>query len=302
MHILSNVRRVLAIFLALNIIAARGADTPSDDALQSLVQAEKNFAQMAVEKNIRDAFLANLADDGIVFDPGPVNGKQVYEKRSASDAQLTWRPIFADVARAGDIGYTTGPWEFKKNKGDEKPVAYGQFLSVWKKQTDGKWKVVLDGGVDNPAPINKQPSAEIEPNELATRDEIDLKIARRALAAAEKEFEIASEKDAGAALIDASAPNIRVFRNGRFPAVGRDAAQLMIGYDHGKLKAKTAGSGISRSGDLAYSYGEYTNERLDGIEHGYFVTIWRMSVGRDWKLAVDVRKHDPPAEKKAKPE
>ncbi len=297
MQILSNTRKVFVIFLAL-AAAARGADTAGENALQSLVKAEKNFAQRSVEKGVRDAFVANLADDAIVFDPKPVNGKQLYLKRPTSDTQLNWQPIFADVARAGDMGYTTGPWEYKKSKGDEKPSAYGQFVSVWKKQPDGKWKVVLDGGIDNPAPVNKQPPVEVLPNELASRDKIDLKTARRELAAAEKEFDAASAKDAGVALIDAAAPNIRVFRSGRFPAVGRDAAQLMLGYDHGKLKAKAAGGGISRSGDLAYSYGEYTNERLDGVEHGYFVTVWRMSMGRDWKLAVDVRKHDPPAEKK----
>ena len=297
MQILSNTRKVFVILFAL-AVAAHGADTAGENALQSLVQAEKNFAQMSVEKSIRAAFLANLADDAIVFNPGPVNGKELYQKRPVSEAQLNWQPIFADVARAGDLGYTTGPWDYKKNKGDPKPSAYGQFFSVWKKQADGKWKVVLDGGIDNPAPVNKQPPVEILPNELAGKDAIDLKTARRALAAAEKEFDAASAKDAGAALIDAAAPNIRVFRNGRFPAVGRDAAHLMIGYDHGKLKAKAAGSGISRSGDLAYSYGDYTNERLDGVEHGYFVTVWRMSVGGEWQLVVDVRKHDPPTDNK----
>ncbi len=298
MHILSYIRKVFVVAFALALSAAAG-ETPGQTPLHSLVQAEKNFAQMSVEKGIRAAFLANFADNAIVFDPGPVNGKQLYQKRPASDAQLTWQPIFADIARVGDMGYTTGPWEFKKNKGDEKPSAYGQFLSVWKKQTDGEWKVVLDGGIDHAAPVNKQPPVEIVPNELASHDEINLKTARRALAAAEKEFDTASEKDASAALIDAAAPDIRVFRNGRFPAVGRDAAQLMIGYDHGKLKAKAAGGAISRSGDLAYSYGEYTNERLDGVEHGYFVTIWRMSVGGEWQLAVDVRRPDPSAGKKA---
>jgi ketosteroid isomerase-like protein len=297
MQILSKAWKVSVILLALAALG-RSAETSAENALQSLVAAEKNFAQMSMEKGMREAFLANLAEDGIVFDPGPVNGKKLYAKRPASDALLSWQPIFADVARAGDLGYTTGPWEYKKNKGDEKPSAYGQFFSIWKRQNDGKWKVVLDGGVDNPAPVNKQTSVEILPNELASRVEIDLKTARRAFAAAEKEFDAASATDAGAALIDASARNIRVFRNGRFPAVGRDAAQLMIGYDHGKLKAKGAGGGISRSGDLAYSYGAYTNERLDGVEHGYFVTVWRMSVGGDWKLAVDIHKHDPSPEKK----
>jgi ketosteroid isomerase-like protein len=296
MQILSNASKVCVIWLAL-VAFGRGAELSAENALQSLVAAEKDFAQMSVEKGMREAFLANLADDGVVFDPGPVNGKTLYAKRPVSDAQLSWQPIFADVARAGDLGYTTGPWEYKKSKGDEKPSAYGQFFSIWRRQGEGKWKVVLDGGVDNPAPVNRQTPVEILPNELASRVEIDLKTARRAFAAAEKEFDAASAMDAGAALIDAAARNIRVFRSGRFPGVGRDAAQLMIGYDHGKLRVKRGGGGISRSGDLAYSYGEYANERLDGTEHGYFVTVWRISVGGDWKLAADIRKKEPPAEK-----
>ena len=297
MHILPEAGKVFAALLVFTTTSL-AADPADENALQSLVQAEKNFAQMAMEKGIRDSFLANLADDGVVFDPGPVNGKEVYLKRPISDARLTWEPIFADVARAGDLGYTTGPWEYKSSSSDEKPSAYGQFLSVWKKQADGNWKVVLDGAIDNPAPINKQPPAKILPNESANSPAIDLKTARRALAAAEKELDAASARDAGAALLDVAAENIRVFRNGRFPAIGRDAARLMIGYDHGKMTAKRGGGGFSRSGDLAYSYGEYTNERLDGVEHGFFVTIWRMSMGGDWKIAADVRKAQPAEQKK----
>jgi ketosteroid isomerase-like protein len=296
MQILSKLPKLFSVLLAGS--TTLGLESSVDNALQSLVQAEKNFAQMAMEKGIRDSFLANLADNAVVFDPGPANGKEVYLKRPVSDARLTWEPIFADIAHAGDLGYTTGPWEYKSSSSDEKPSAYGQFLSIWKKQADGNWKVVLDGEIDNPAPINKQPPAEILPNESATSSAIDPKTARRALAAAEKKFDAASARDAGAALLDVAAENIRVFRNGRFPAVGRDAARLMISYDHGKMTAKRGGGGLSRSGDLAYSYGEYTNERLDGVEHGFFVTIWRMSMGGDWKIAADVRKAHPAEEKK----
>jgi ketosteroid isomerase-like protein len=277
--------------------AAFGAEQ-AGDALTSLVQAEKNFARMSSKQGIRDSFLANLADDGIVFEPGPVNGKELYTKREPSDAQLTWDPIFADVSLAGDMGYTTGPWEYRKKKTSDKPSAYGQFFSVWMKQADGTWKVVLDGGVDNPAPITKEEPGPIAPNEFASKTPVDLKTARKSLAKAEKEFDDAAAKNAGAALIAAAAENVRVFRNGRFPAAGRDAAQLMIGYDHGKLTSKRLGGNVSASGDLAYSYGEYSNERQDGTERGYYVTVWRMSIGGDWQLAVDVRKKEPPAEKK----
>jgi ketosteroid isomerase-like protein len=298
MQILSKARGLFLFLCALSS-SAYAQEPATDDALQSLVAAEKSFAQMSLEKGMREAFLENLADDAVVFDPGPVNGKELYRKQVASDDSLSWEPIFADIARSGDMGYTTGPWEYKKNKADEKPGAQGQFVSIWKRQADGKWKVALDGGIPNPPPTSKTSAVEILPNESSGPANVDLKAARNALAAAEKEFNEASAKDAGTALIAAAADNIRVFRSGRFPAVGRDAAQLMIGYDHGRMRAKRAGGGISRFGDFAYSYGEYTNERPDGVEHGYFVTIWKMSVGGDWQLAADVRKTQPQEEKKS---
>jgi ketosteroid isomerase-like protein len=288
------------LMLALLLFAgfALAADSP-EDALRSLVEAEKNFAQMASEKGIRDAFLANLADDAVLFDPGPVNGKELYRKRPPSDARLTWQPIFADVARAGDIGYTTGPWEFKKKSSDEKPAAYGQFFTIWKKQADGKWKIAIDAGIDTPASTEKPSDSTNESSGLSSNNTIDLKTARLALDAAEKEFDQACAKDAGTALIAVADPNIRVFRNGRFPAMGRDAAQIMIGYDHGKMTMKHLGGGVSRSADLAYSYGEYSTERLDGVERGVFVTIWKMSLGGDWRVVADIRKSESAPEKKA---
>ena len=72
----------------------------------------------------------------------------------ASDKRplLNWYPIVADIARAGDMGWTTGPWEFKSDIKEAKPVAFGNFLTVWKKQADGTFKFAIDLGISNPQP------------------------------------------------------------------------------------------------------------------------------------------------------
>ncbi len=286
MRILSKALKLfsIAVSLCATPLWAQGAPT----VLQSLLNAEVNFARMAAEKGTRDAFLANLADDAVIFEPGPVNGKQSWLKREPSQSTLSWQPIFADVARADDLGYTTGPWEFRKNSSDTKATAYGQFVSVWKKQPDGTWKVVADIGTENSAPLGNLSIEEIEHESLGNAT-IDVKSARRALASAERKFSDASASDTVGALIAAASDNIRVFRNGRFPAIGKEAAQLMLSYDHGRMTAKELGSGISRSGDLAYYYGEYSTKRLDGIERGSFIMIWKTTSGDDWKLVVDLR-------------
>src|SRR5256714_895333 len=114
---------------------------------RALVQMEHDFAKAAATRGTRDAFLEFLADDGIIFQPGPVNGKKFWTERQPRKGLLSWEPIFADVSRAGDLGYTTGPWEFRPNGPEDQPVAFGQYFTIWKKQSDGSWKAVLDRGV-----------------------------------------------------------------------------------------------------------------------------------------------------------
>src|ERR1041385_6183656 len=120
---------------------------------RALVEMEHAFAKAAATKGTRDAFLEFLADDGVIFQPAPVNGKRFWTERQPRKGLLNWEPAFADVSRAGDLGYTTGPWEFRPNGPDDKPVAFGQYFTVWKKQSDGSWKAVLDRGVSTDKPF-----------------------------------------------------------------------------------------------------------------------------------------------------
>lgn len=104
--------------------------------LQSVVETERSFARMSAERGIRESFLAYIAEDGLLFRPGAVNGRKWMLEHPVPASQkrplLSWQPAFADVARAGDLGYTFGPWEFKEDITDEKPVGYGHFVTVWK--------------------------------------------------------------------------------------------------------------------------------------------------------------------------
>lgn len=74
---------------------------------------------------------------------------EVYPKRLdplfASGKQLRWAPELAEGG-AG-YGYTTGRW--RALKGDE-VVAAGRYVTVWKRQAGGGWKVIFDHGDDDP--------------------------------------------------------------------------------------------------------------------------------------------------------
>ena len=114
-------------------------------ATNEVIRAEKLFAQMALDKNARDAFLANMCDKSVIDVQGKfVKGIPVYEKQNIDTAgKLIWSPLFAAMAASGDIGYTSGPWLYRTGGKD---IAFGNYATVWQKQPGGKWKFLIDLG------------------------------------------------------------------------------------------------------------------------------------------------------------
>ncbi len=73
-------------------------------ALQSVVDTERSFARTSAERGTRESFLAYIAEEGLLFRPGAVNGKKWLLEHPVPPSQkrplLSWQPAFADVARA----------------------------------------------------------------------------------------------------------------------------------------------------------------------------------------------------------
>ncbi len=133
---------VLSLFLVSSAVAA-------DAGLESLVKTERAFAN----------------DGGRKRDPRSVSGlpcRGFGDFRSNSDPGpdiVSKSTAFPGVAQLGSIhgrlllryGVHHRPWEWSPKAG-EAPAAYGNFLSIWKQQKDGTWKVILDAGIESPKP------------------------------------------------------------------------------------------------------------------------------------------------------
>lgn len=109
--------------------------------------------------------------------------------------------------------------------------------------------------------------------------------AGRSLRKAQQEFLSASKEDNGSAVSTFAGSDIRVLRSGVFPAVGRDAARVMLNSDHVKTTFERAGGALSSSGDLAYEYGEFATPRNGHVERGSYVAVWKTTPEGVWKLA-----------------
>jgi len=285
---------ILLILLCLVCPLATSAQENPD--WTSLVEAERAFAATSLAKGTRAAFLEFLAEDSILFRPGPVPGKKWIEEHPAPTTLLTWEPAFADVAQSGDLGYTTGPWEIRPSSPQDKPTAYGHFVSVWKRQTDGAWKVVVDLGISHAAPAGNsktlQPS-NVKAGSGKARRNIRIDEERSELLAFDRELaNSVSEKGSAQAYLRYLADNARLYRAKTFPVVGKREIFAMLSQNGGgKPALQPDKAGISSAADLGYTYGTSRSIAPGSADAvgaaSNYVHIWRRR-GNRWTLVLDV--------------
>lgn len=252
--------------------AARGQADPS-----VLVAAERAFGRDVAERGIRDGFLAHLDDDAIVLQPGPENARETYEARPASPGLLTWEPAYAEIAAAGDLGWTTGPWEFRPGSPADDPVAAGHYVTLWRIGDDGTARAVLDAGVSH-GPV--APVAEPALRTLGGSDSADPPAVAASLLDADAALAAAvRERGPEAAYAARAAADLRVYREGAEPAIGREAALAAAGR-YGPVVPESAEARVSRSGDLGYVWG--------AAPEGGYLRIWRRGPDGAWSLALDL--------------
>ena len=122
----------------------------------ALLELEGRFSQ-AVLAGGGKAFVDWFAEDAVTLNNhrAAVLGRNNLAAEATWDArdyQLSWVPEGAQMGPSNDMGFTWGHYEGRsKDKNGEPVVTSGRFITVWKKQTDGKWKVAMDASADEPA-------------------------------------------------------------------------------------------------------------------------------------------------------
>jgi ketosteroid isomerase-like protein len=131
---------------------------------EDLLAADKAFSDMSVAKGSDAAFIFYLAEDGRLFGVGsepPIHGKAAAAKRFAERGNgapaikiLSWSPEHGGLFDDGTAGWTDGVWTFAgapDAKGARAKLT-GRYLTVRRKNANGRWKVEADIGTKDSAP------------------------------------------------------------------------------------------------------------------------------------------------------
>jgi uncharacterized protein (TIGR02246 family) len=154
----------LVVSLALAACAAPTPPEPPDNRAQAEAEVREAVARWTATAAAKDAegFLSFYTDDAVlmVADAPDLEGT---EALAGVVAAMMQDPAFSlrfgsdriVAARSGDLAYETGHYTLTMSGPDGDPTTEkGHYVVVWRKQTDGSWKVALDAPVSDPPESN----------------------------------------------------------------------------------------------------------------------------------------------------
>ena len=137
--------------LFLLLLSSTFALAQSSGSAAPLLRADRDF-NTATSAHGLEGWMSFMTDDTVLQRDRAYTGLEAIRKIMADDfasptTKLTWKPSSGQMFDSGTMGFTTGDWEYRAVDPKGNKIALkGQYLTVWKRQKDGSWKVLWDGG------------------------------------------------------------------------------------------------------------------------------------------------------------
>lgn len=122
-----------------------------EDIKFELLDTDKKFSKLCEDKGIKDAYLEFIDSNGVILKSNslPLEGGDAIDyilQSNDTSSTMKWAPKSATVAASGDLGYTFGIYQITPKNIDT--VFKGTYVSIWKKQPNGKWKFIVNSAND----------------------------------------------------------------------------------------------------------------------------------------------------------
>ncbi|HLG55496.1 MAG TPA: hypothetical protein VI485_09200 [Vicinamibacterales bacterium] len=289
--------------LAATLGVAGQTPEPVTVALTQMIEAERAFAARALVVGWKQSFLEYFSPAAIGFDEGqagPAREQVAKNPDPPKDLQLIWEPRYGDISGNGELGYLTGPVRNIRASREGGKPRHSNYASIWKRQRDGSFKVVMDVGIQTPSAVPFPPGFTRAPNRNRFTGDYDDSMPP--LGAADKVLNSALRTSPVRAYRAHLADGVRFHRQNRLPVVGQPAAMKWLASQPAVSSADSKFAEAARSGDLGYTWGTYTiaptttvtaqrgnnTAQTVNIEAGFYVRVWVRERNGQWKVALDV--------------
>jgi ketosteroid isomerase-like protein len=149
---------VLALALGVSGCAPEAGPGLAPATVDDLLESDRAFARDTAENGI-DGWMAWMAPDAARFAPGgPVaRGLETIREQDAAiftdpAIRLEWEPTDGGLFDGGDHGFTVGRYDVIRSTADapREVLSGGHYVTIWRREPSGAWKVILDTGSADP--------------------------------------------------------------------------------------------------------------------------------------------------------
>jgi ketosteroid isomerase-like protein len=147
-----------ALWLLPTLLLAGACARETPDAAAEIRQADLDFAARTAAHGA-DGWADYFLSDGIMFPAaGKIEGREPIRAAMAGafgpGMRLNWEPITVVAAGSGDLGYTIGRWSSVAVEADgaDSITARGNYVTIWRRDASGRWRVAADIGNRDAAP------------------------------------------------------------------------------------------------------------------------------------------------------
>lgn len=275
-------KTLLGVGLAATLVASAQAQTPA----AQVESAERAFAADGLALGVRDSFLKHMADDAILFAPGPVSAKALFEKRpSSTSPRLEWWPRRVAAARSGDLALSVGPSVVNGKRG-------GYFATIWRREANGGWKWIYDGGAPADASTAPGPEAPTILDAPAARGERSPALAFDTVRAAESALAQAAESDAPAAYRGALAADAWLLGPKGAEGLTPEAVTDRLAARPARMTLALRGGGASKGGDFVWTHGEAGwADAQAKPQNAHYMHVWQKRP-EGWRLIFEALIND----------
>jgi ketosteroid isomerase-like protein len=254
----------------------------------SLISVDKNASVLSTQQSPHTALLSIIDKESVFYVPSPVNAYNYLNNRPNISDVMTWEPNFALLSKSLEFGVTSGKIQFQKVGAVQRN---GQYLTIWKKNKKGEWKVDLRAEVENYGKNRPKELTYVEPDNswyLKHRSKVRLQQREDIIMSTDELFSTVLKADNQAAYKEFMSDDVRFYYPWQEEIEGKTNVLNFLKKQRIEIVTEPLKVGRAYSGELAYSSGTATvYDKSKTIKFNY-IRIWELKEDYQWRVVLEM--------------
>ncbi|MCY4781607.1 nuclear transport factor 2 family protein [Sphingobacterium sp. UT-1RO-CII-1] len=283
-----TVKKSLFIAISTIFLQAHQVWAQLPDKVGSLITADRAAANVSRVESPHAALMSIVDKESVLYVPSIVNAVNYLKNRPNIPDVMTWQPNFALVSRSLDWGVTSGPFEFQKIGAIKR---YGQYLSVWRRDKRGSWKLELRAEVENYGKNNSSDLTFYEPDDswyLKHRSKVRLEQREEVVTQTDQLFSNVLRADNTAAFNEFLADDVRYYYPWKEEIEGKKNVLAFLKKERIEITTEPTGVGRAYSGEYAYTSGTATVTTKEKEMKFNYIRIWQLKNDYQWQVMIEM--------------